>query len=327
MKTPRLALCLSALLALAPHSHADDKAPLVAQKPVVIPGVAGKFDYMNIDSKNRRLLAAHTAAGMLEVFDITANKPLASIPVGTAQGVIVDKANDQYITGNSKDQKVVFVDRKTLKITGEVATAGPVDDLELNTKTGMVYADHDDGTDVWVIDAKTKKLVGSVTIPEAPEFLVYDAPTDRLYQNIKSNSTVQVIDPNTNKVVAVWESAAGAHGLAIDHKLGRVFSAGNQGKLMIFDIKTGKPLSSVAIAPGTDQIAYDAKLKRVYCACKGMVSVVQITETGASLLANVPSPAGAHTIAVDPKTHSVWVSYADKEHSYVQEFKVEVSNE
>ena len=316
----RLAV-LFASLTVSSMLHAEGKSPLVAQKPLTIPGMAGKFDYMNIDSKNRRLLAAHTAAGTLEVIDIAENKVLATIPVGTIQGVINDKTNDQYITGNSKDHKVVFIDRKTLKITGEVTTDGPVDDLEIDTKSGMVYADHDDGKDVWVIDPKTKKLVGSVVIPEAPEFIVYDAPTDKLYQNIKSDGTVQVIDPATNKVSAVWQSAEGAHGLAIDHKMGRVFSAGNKGQLFIFDIKTGKKLGSVEIAPGTDQIAYDAKLKRVYCASKGFLSVVQITQTGATLLANVASPAGAHTLAVDPKTHSVWVSYADKEHSYVQEYK------
>ena len=92
-------------------------------------------------------------------------------------------------------------------------------------------------------------------------------------------------------------------------------------KLVVFDVKTGKVIGSVDIAPGTDQIAYDPEWKRVYCASKGFVSVVQATADGAELVANVPSPAGVHTIAVDPSTHSVWVCYADTAHSYVQQFK------
>jgi len=302
-------------------ARADDAMPLVAEKPIVIPGVAAKFDYMNVDDEKRRLLAAHPGANSLAVIDLNTNKVIASLPLGTVQGIVVDAARDQYITGNSKDQKVVFVDRKTLKAIGEVATNGPCDDIVLDPKTSTVYADHDDGTDVWAIDAKTRKLIGSVTIPEAPEFVLYDAGTDRLYQNIKSDGTLQVIDPSTNKVTAVWRAAEGPHGLAIDGAHNRVYSAGNRGKLVVFEMKTGKRLGEVQIAPGTDQIAYDPEMQRVYCASRGFISVVQATEDGAKLVANVPSPAGAHTVAVDPKTHSVWVSYADKEHSYVQEFK------
>ena len=98
----------------------------------------------------------------------------------------------------------------------------------------MVYADCDDGTDVWVIDPKTEKIVATVKIPEAPEKLEYDGGTNRIYQNIKSNSTVQVIDPTTNKVEKSIDTApaTGPHGLAIDAKRSRVYSAGNNGKLV-----------------------------------------------------------------------------------------------
>jgi DNA-binding beta-propeller fold protein YncE len=317
-------LGLAALLALlfgTNGARANDAMPLVAEKPIVIPGAAAKFDYMNVDSEKRRLLAAHPGDNSLAVFDLKTNQFIASLPLGTVQGIIVDAARDQYITGNSKDQKVVFVNRETLKATGEVPTNGPCDDIVLDPKTSMVYADHDDGTDVWVIDARSRKLVGSVTIPEAPEFVLYDPITNRIYQNIKSDGTVQVIDPATNKVETVWHAAESAHGLAVDGKHGRVYSAGGKGKMVVFDIHTGKSLGEIDIAPGTDQIAYDAEMQRVYCASKGFISVVQATPEGAKLIANVPSPAGAHTIAVDPRTHSVWVCYADKEHSYVQEFK------
>jgi DNA-binding beta-propeller fold protein YncE len=303
-------------------AFADGPAPLTARTPIVVPGPAARFDYMSVDNSQRRLLAAHSAAGSLTVVDLTTNTVLPAIPVGSMHGIVLDAEDKQYIAGDGTEQKVVFVDRESLKITGEVPTTGPVDDIVLDPTTDMVYADHDDGTDVWVIDAKAKKLVGSVTVPAAPEFVLYDKETDRIYQNIKSNDTLQVIDPATNKVEAAWSTAPAAspHGLAIDARAGRAYCAGGKGKLVVFDLATGKILASVDIAPGTDQIAYDRKLKRIYCASRGFISVVQATESGATLLANVPSPAGAHTIAVDPKTHSVWVCYADKDHSYVEQF-------
>lgn len=45
--------------------------------------------------------------------------------------------------------------------------------------------------------------------------------------------------------------------------------------------------------------------------------MVQATADGAKLLANVPSPKGSHTIAVDQKTHAVWTCYSDAKESYL----------
>jgi len=76
--------------------------------------------------------------------------------------------------------------------------------------------------------------------------------------------------------------------------------------------KTGKVAATAKIAPGTDQMAFDLKRKRLYCASRGFVSVVQVTaEGGVRSLGDVPSPRGAHTLALGPVTGDVWVSYSD----------------
>ena len=162
--------------------------------------------------------------------------------MGTAQGVAIDRKDNKIFLGDDEEHKVVMLDYTTLKKTGEIAVTGPVDDILYCPKNGMVYADHDDGEDVWVIDAKTEKIVGTVTIPTAPEKVEYDRTSDRIYQNIKSNNTVQVIDPATNKVEKTFDTtpAIGPHGLAIDGKTQRLFSAGSNGKLAVIDMKTGK---------------------------------------------------------------------------------------
>ena len=51
-----------------------------------------------------------------------------------------------------------------------------------------------------------------------------------------------------------------------------------------------------------------------------MISVVQATDTGATLLGTVPSHKKAHTLAVDPATHAVWLSYTDTTGAYLQQF-------
>jgi DNA-binding beta-propeller fold protein YncE len=172
---------------------------------------------------------------------------------------------------------------------------------------------------VWVIDPKTEKMVATIKIPEAPEKLEYDRETKRIYQNIKSNHSVQVIDPTTNMVEKSIDTAPaiGPHGLAIDTKRSRVYSAGNNGKLVVIDLKAGKVTSSADIEKGVDQIAYDPGNSRIYCACHGAISVLEATDDGVKPLGKVSTPSGSHTIAVDLTTHAVWTCYFDKTDSYL----------
>jgi|SRR5579871_1065657 len=291
---------------------------LTAQKPIVIPGGPGAFDWMLLDARSHRVFASHKGTKTVAIVDLQTETALPPVTVGTAQGVAVDRRDNKIFLGDDEEHKVVILDNTTLKQTGEIPVSGPVDDVYYCRKNGMVYADHDDGTDVWVIDPKTEKIVDTVKIPEAPEKIEYDRTSDRLYQNIKSNNTVQVIDPSTNKVEKSFDTApaTGPHGLAIDGKTQRLFSAGSNGKLVVIDIKTGKVIASVDIEKGVDQIAFDPGNKRIYCACRGAISVVQETDDGANLVGNVPSPRGSHTITVDRATHAVWTCYFDDHDSY-----------
>ena len=46
--------------------------------------------------------------------------------------------------------------------------------------------------------------------------------------------------------------------------------------------------------------------------------MVEETADGAVSRGEVKTAPGAKTITFDPKTHAVWVAYADKDHSYVR---------
>src|SRR5260221_6031597 len=122
-----------------------------------------------------------------------------------------------------------------------------------------------------------------------------------------------VICPGTNSVAAPWSTirAQGPHGLAFNPKTHRLFSAGKNGKLVVLDSVSGKSLGSVDIAEGVDQIAFDPGNQRIYCASgQGKLSVLQETEETAKSLGHLATPSGTHTLAVDPKTHSVWIAFA-----------------
>jgi len=318
-----MALVPAMLPVAAPMTRAAGApiAPLTAQTPIEVPGGPGHFDFIYFDADMHRLLACHPGSKNLVVLDTKTNA-VTSIDTGAVNGVGIDVADNKYFAAGG-DQVVSVIDRTTLKKVAGIPTTGPCDDVTYNSKNGMVYVCNDDGTLDWVIDPKTNKITGSVTIAGAPEVLKYDPGTDKLYQNIKPTDQVQVIDPATNAVVSTWSTAPAhlPHGLALDSRKGRLFTAGKNGKLVAIDMKTGKTIGDCDIAPGVDEIAFDPSAKLIYCGCNGFISVVKPSKKGLTLIANVPNPAKSHNVAVDPDTQSVWIAYNDDKASFLQEFR------
>ncbi len=299
----------------------------LGQQPPLVAGPAykmpkdGRFDYMAVDSRYKRVFASHTEAGTLAVLDLTTGKT-QDIDTGPINGVQIDEALGKLFVGGGDNGILVCLDRKTLAIEKKITLDGAGDDIVVDSKRQQIYVCHDNAQDVWVFDAHDLSKVGTVAVAGAPEYIEYYAATDKLYQNIKPTNQLQVIDPTTKQVVASWDTGdeKGPHGLAIDRKTGLAFSAGSNGKLSVFDLKSEKLLTTVDIVPRTDQIAFDEGLKRVYCAGAGAITVVQETPGGATVLGNITDSPGVHTIAVDQRTHMVWTCYASKSGAYFQSF-------
>ncbi len=301
-----------------------EAAPLTPGSPISIPNSHGGFDFIEVDQQNSRLLAPHTRNGTLDVFDSTNGKLIKQCSLGATQSLAVDAKSGKYYIAGSDKPRLVTMDIKTLEIVGETALSGPADILTFDPKNHVAYVGRDDGMEVWAVDVASNKVIATIPIPEGPEGIVYDETSDRVFVNIKKSSVVAVIDPAANKVAATWPTkpAQAPHGLAIDTAMHRLFAAGANGQLIEIDVETGEVVSSAKIASRVDQIAYDPELKRIYCASgSGVMSVVQWKDSGLEVLGFIPTPKGAHSVAVDLKTHMVWTACDDAEKSYILSLK------
>ena len=129
-----------------------------------------------------------------------------------------------------------------------------------------------------------------------------------------------MIDTKSHAVVATWPTApaTGPHGLVFDAAHGRIFVAGDNGQLVAIDTQTGKVVARAAITEHVDQIAFDAALRRIYCAGPDWMSVVQATDAGLAPLGKIPTAATAKNVAVDPKSHAVWTTFTDGKDSFAK---------
>lgn len=305
-----------------PVAKAAPDTPLLnAQPPIEVSAASARFDLLTLDNTRHRLLAAHSRAGTLSVVDLVGHKLLAEVPVGKSSGVAVDKPDNKYFVGTTKG--VAVVDPATLKQTAFITTPGPTDAMVFDAYNGNLYVGHDDGKELWVIDARRDKLAGHIDIPDAPELMEIDPHSHRLYLNIKPLNELIAIDTVTGKTVAHWSSmpTESPHGLALNSREHLLYVAGRSQTVSVFSLPAGVPRKGIDIGPGhVDQIAFDARARRLYCPSSGRLVVVKVSGQSGTVLGSIAIPKGTHSVAVDPHTHWVWIAYADKDHSYVQGF-------
>lgn len=318
-------LCFSLLAFQLPLASGAETPPLVESEPILVPATKGKFDYLKVDERSHTLLADHTGNGTLDIFDLPDGKLRQTVPIGAVHDLAIDQERGKYYVTVSDLRNLTIVDRQTLKVDGSVALPGAADGCAYDPKNGLVYVDRDDGEDVWVVDPSARRIVTVIKIPKDPEFILYDPVSDRVYQNIKSNPVMLVIDPAVNSVSETWstEPAENPHRLAINAEAHRLFSAGGNGKLSVLDSVSGNVFASSDIVSGVDQIAFDRGNKRIYCASgRAGLSAVEETADGLRSLGSIPTSAGAHTLAVDPATHDVWIAYAKENKSFICKLSV-----
>lgn len=308
------------LMSLTLHAQT---VPLTAGDPIPLPGTTGSFDFIRIDNNQDRLLLGHEGNKSLDVFDLGSKKLLKVVPTGTAQDAAVDvKRGNYYVSGNDPGRTVI-VDARTLEVTGEVPMPTNTDLIAFNPVTGLVYECNDTAGEVWVIDPAARQIVTTIKYDgSGVEDLAFDPDCKHLYQAVKGSNTIAVVDPADNKVLEAWPCAPdkGVHGIAIVPESGGLLEA-CAGKLVLFDRSSGKIIATAATGARVDEMAYDPGLHIAYCASRGgNISVVGVAGDKLTALGDVPDKTGTGSIAVDPKTHTVWIAYRKGDQCFVQPF-------
>ena len=103
-------------------------------------------------------------------------------------------------------------------------------------------------------------------------------------------------------------------GLALDHAHTRLFSVCGNSKMAVSDTVAGKVAALVPIGPGVDAAAYDAETKLVFASNGGDGTLTVVRQESANrytVLGNAPTQRGSRTMALDPRTHRIFLSSAE----------------
>ena len=277
-------------------------------------GGEGFWDYLIFDPATRRLyISRGTRVAVLEV---DSGKVVGEIPnTDGVHGIALAPEFNRGFTSNGRAGTVTIFDLRTLKVIGSAQAGTNPDAIIYDPSSKRVFAMNGRSKNATVIDAASGNVVGTIPVDGKPEFAVADG-AGHVYVNIEDKSEEQRIDSQNLKVTATWPLAPCKEpsGLAMDIAHRRLFAGCDNKMMAVIDADSGKVVATPEIGEGVDANAFDPELQYAYSSngeSATLTVVHEDTPDKYSVVENVPTQAHARTMALDPKTHQVFLVTAD----------------
>lgn len=277
-------------------------------------GGDGAWDYLLLDPLTRRLYVSRGTR--VVVIDADSGITRGEIPnTPGVHGVALASDLGRGATSNGRDQSVTIFNLRSLDTLGRVHTTGANPDaIVYEPATHRVFTFNGAGRNATAIDLMASTVVGSVALGGKPEFAV--APGDgRIYVNIENTAELVVLDARRLAVAARWPLAPCEQptGLALDAAHARLFVGCSNRLMAVIDARSGRVVAQLPIGGGVDGTAFDAGTGLAFSSNgEGTLTVVrEVTPDSFAVVDTVPTQRGARTLALDPRTHTVFVATAE----------------
>jgi DNA-binding beta-propeller fold protein YncE len=284
-------------------------------KKIPIPGDGG-WDYVAADSDARRLYVSHDTE--IVVIDLDTRAIVGKITGGPdMHGAAIASEFGRGFISVSNPGSVVIFDLKTLAKIGEVRVGDDPNGIIYDHFTKRVFTADRGSKRVTAIDAKTGTIAGTIeNLGGRTEHLASDE-AGHVFLNMQDRNTLLKLDAKDFKVLETWSTAPceAPSSMDMDRVHSRVIiGCRGAGMMIVVDATSGKIVAGNKIGGGVDAAEFDPKSGLAYFStgANGMLSIFREKSPDQyELVEDVPTQAGARTMAVDRKTGRVYVAAAE----------------
>lgn len=297
-----------------PASAAEAAGPYHFLKEIPLGGEGG-WDYLSVDETSRRLYVTH--ASKVVVLDLDKETVVGEIAdTPGVHGFALAPELHRGFASNGRENRASVVDLETLQTVAKVGTGQNPDAILYEPARREVYAFNGQGHSVTIFSATSGEVVATVTLSGKPEFAACDPAAGRVYCNLEDRNEVIAIDTRSHQIVNTWPIAPGeeATGMDLDLAHHRLFLGCHNKLLVMMDSADGKVVASAPIGGGVDATCFDPGTQLIFSSNgEGTVTIARredSPEERLSVIQTLPTERGARTMALDPKTHRIYLASA-----------------
>jgi YVTN family beta-propeller protein len=268
---------------------------------------------LTVEAVVRRLYVSHGT--QVEVIDIDSLSVVGNIPeTPGVHGIAIAPAQGKGFVSAGQSNTVTVFDLKTLKTITEVSAGQRPDAIIYDPATSYVFAFNGGSNSATAIEAATNKVVGTVDLGGGPEYAAADGK-GYVFNNLEDDSLVLKINSRDLKVEQRWPTApcASPSSMAMDRANRRLFIGCRSKVMAVMDADSGKVITTLPIGDHVDATAFDPETNLIFNSNgEGTVTVIrQENPDKYSLVETVKTLPRAKTMALDPRTHRLFLSTAE----------------
>jgi hypothetical protein len=330
-----LALLALTLTSMSASAIVVPTAPAmtVRMAKIAIPGKPLKaFDISWVDSAAGKYYLADRSNASVDIIDIATNTLTGQIGgfVGNTgksdtsgpDGVITTFSNREVWAGDG-DSTIKVIDLRAGAVVTTISTGGKfrVDEMAYDPKDNILIAANnaDDPPFATLFNVGTRTIAKKIPFPDATngaEQPVYDPQTGMFYLSVPATKAspggaVAVIDPVAMTVTAMYGlTNCGPNGAALGPGNQFLAGCGNAGRSVIIDKTNGAVLADFSNVGGSDEVWYNPGDNRYYLASSATQNLGVIDAGTLTMVANIQSGIGAHSVAADQTSNHIFVPIA-----------------
>lgn len=296
----------------ASHAFSNNDFSLKKINDIPLPGHASRFDYQSYDAARHLLFIAHMGDGTVTVFNTQSQTVVGEIKnTDDVHGILVLPDSKKVYASATGRSSVVALDTENLRITVSMPGGHYPDGLAYVPELHKLYVSDESGEVETVLDTLNDKYVATIALDGEAGNTQYDSVSGHIFVNVQTKNDLVEIDPSTDRIIArhALPGADHNHGLLIDTTRRLAFIAcEDNAKLLVLDMQTFNVIASHSVGREPDVLAFDPALSLLYIASEsGTVSVFELEKNTLRKVWEEKVDPHAHTVAVDPETHRVFL--------------------
>ena len=313
----RACLLICSLFFGATTAHAGYR---VAHKISV--GGEGGWDYLEADPVARRLYVTH--GNTVVVIDLDALKVVGEVSDCPGMGgvALAPELNRGYTANGTDDSVTVFALDSLKQVARWKATGKRPNQILYESVTKRLLTFNSTGRNATAFDAITGEVVGTIPLDGRTEFPAADG-RGMIYDSLQDKGTVVALDARTLQVTATFSLAPHKEpaGTAMDPVTRRIFVGCRSESFLVLNADTGKIVATFPMGARNDAVKFDPGSKLAFASNgDGTLAVVRVESADKfTFVETVTTEFGARTMAVDTKTHRLFLPSADYEPAALKE--------
>ena len=268
---------------------------------------------MAVDLKGERLFIAALGNNTVEIVDLRAGKPIATITgLHEPQGVGFVPEFNKLFVANAQSGACDMFDGSSFKLGKSIKFSDDADNVRYDATARRVYVGYGSGG-LGIIDAATGDQLGEIKLDGHPESFQLEKSGPRIFVNIPTSQKIAVVDREKRAAVTAWPVAGATANfpMALDETHHRLFVGFRKpAKLNVFDTESGKVVTNLDSPGDADDIFYDGTRQRIYISGgEGFIGIVQRQDADHyKTLTKIPTASGARTSLFVPELSRLYLA-------------------